>query len=191
MPDRDIDADDAAVLLVKDGVDRDGGLADRAVADDQLALAPAKRKQRIDRNQASLHRFGHRIALDDCRGGPLDRHQRFPGDRALPVERTSQRVDDAAEQCFPGRYPHHVSGGAHAVARLDAADIIEQHAADTVRVEHLRKAELAMFETQQFVEPDLAHARNQRDAVTHLFDAADLFRPSAERQLFDAGARRL
>src|SRR3546814_20111588 len=44
-------------LLVDDGVERDGGLAGLAVADDELALAAADRDQRVERLEAGLHRL--------------------------------------------------------------------------------------------------------------------------------------
>ena len=56
LPDRDVDADDVAVLLVDDRVERDGGLAGLAVADDQLALAAADRDHGVDRLDAGLER---------------------------------------------------------------------------------------------------------------------------------------
>src|SRR4029077_10170383 len=48
LSDRDVDADEVLALLVDDRVDRDGGLAGLAIADDQLALAPADRRDRVD-----------------------------------------------------------------------------------------------------------------------------------------------
>ena len=44
LPDRDVDAEDVAPLLIDDRVDRDRGLAGRTVADDQLALALSDRE---------------------------------------------------------------------------------------------------------------------------------------------------
>ena len=60
LADCDIDADDVARLLIDDRVDRDRGLADGAVADDELALAAAEREQRIDDDETGLDRLGHR-----------------------------------------------------------------------------------------------------------------------------------
>src|SRR3546814_4122553 len=54
-------------LLIDDGVERDGGLAGLAVADDELALAAADRDQRVDRLEAGLHRLVHRLARDAAR----------------------------------------------------------------------------------------------------------------------------
>ena len=48
LADRDIDADNVAAPLIDDAVDGERGLADGPVTDDQLALAAAERKHRID-----------------------------------------------------------------------------------------------------------------------------------------------
>jgi len=62
LANRDIDANHVAALLVDDGVERDGGLAGLAVADDQLALAAADRDHGVNGLDAGLHRFLHRLA---------------------------------------------------------------------------------------------------------------------------------
>src|SRR5690606_7806450 len=54
LADGDVDALNAAVLLVDDRVDGDGGLAGLAVADDQLTLAAADRDHRVDGLVAGL-----------------------------------------------------------------------------------------------------------------------------------------
>ena len=80
LPDRDIDADQVARFLIDDRVDRDRGLAGRAIADDQLALAAAECEQRIDDQDAGLHRLGDRVALDDGRRRLFDRFMRAGDD---------------------------------------------------------------------------------------------------------------
>ncbi len=67
LADRHVDADQVAVLVVDDRVDRDRGLAGLAVADDQLALTAADRDHRVDRLEAGEHRLLDRLALDDAR----------------------------------------------------------------------------------------------------------------------------
>ena len=57
----------SCALLVDDRVDRDGGLAGLAVADDQLALAAADRDHRVDGLDAGLERLVDGLALDDAR----------------------------------------------------------------------------------------------------------------------------
>jgi hypothetical protein len=53
--------------LVDEGVERDGGLAGLAVADDQLALAATDGHERIEGLEAGLHRLVHRLPRDDAR----------------------------------------------------------------------------------------------------------------------------
>ena len=78
LADRDIDADHVAALLVDDGVERDGGLAGLAVADDQLALAAADRNHAVDGLDAGLQRLLDALPVDDARRDALDR-VRFVG----------------------------------------------------------------------------------------------------------------
>ena len=84
-------------LLVDDRVDRDGGLARLAVADDQLALAAADRHHRVDRLQPGLHRLLDRLAIDDAGREALDLAELLRDDRALAVDRLAERVHDAAD----------------------------------------------------------------------------------------------
>ena len=181
LADRDIDADDVARLLIDDRVDCDRGLADGPVADDELALAAAEREQRIDDDETGLNRLGHEIAVDDRRRRALDRFQRVGGDGPLPVERATERIDDAAEQCRPHRHAHHIARAAHRIAGLDRVHVVQQDAADPVAFEHLGEAELSLVEAQQLVEPDVGQPGDERDAVADLLDPADLFGLRAER----------
>src|SRR5215468_10661245 len=66
LADGHVEAVHVLTLLVDDRVDRDRGLADAAVADDQLALAAADRDHRVDRLHAGLHRLVHDLARDDA-----------------------------------------------------------------------------------------------------------------------------
>src|SRR4029079_13166665 len=65
LSDRDVHADDALPLLVDDRVDRDGRLADAAIANDQLALSASDRDHRVDRLDARLQRLFHWLTDDD------------------------------------------------------------------------------------------------------------------------------
>ena len=77
MPDGNVDADRLAVLrllrLVDDGIKRDNGLANAAVADHEFALAAADRNHRVDCLDARVNRRVHRLALQDRRGFRLER----------------------------------------------------------------------------------------------------------------------
>ena len=107
LADGDIDAIELGLLvgagvdrlLVDDGVDRHGGLAGLAVADDQFALAAADRDQGVDGLEAGLHRLMHRLARNDA--GRLDVDAAAFGDVldfALAVDGIAQRIHDAAQQ---------------------------------------------------------------------------------------------
>src|SRR5439155_26803282 len=65
LTDRDVDAGDPLALLVDDRVDRDGALPGLAVADDELALPPTDRRQRVDRLDAGLQRRVDVLPGDD------------------------------------------------------------------------------------------------------------------------------
>src|SRR5689334_9672607 len=99
-------------MLVQDRVDRDRRLARRAVADDQLALAAADVRHRVDRLDAGLQRLLHRLALHNARSLPLDRARLRRLDRPLAVERIAERVDDAAEQPLTDRDRRDLAGAA-------------------------------------------------------------------------------
>ncbi len=161
------------MLLVDDGVDADGSLAGRPVADDEFALAAPEREQRIDHENARLHRLGHLIALDDGGSGTFGGQTLGRPYLRAAVERAAERIDDAAEQFRPDRHRHHLAGAAHLRPGADGLALVEQHHGDGIRVEHEREARAAVLEQQQFVEPHVRQARDARDAVGHLFDAAD------------------
>ena len=90
LADGDVDALHALAALVQDRVDRDRGLAGLAVADDELALAPADRGHRVDGLDPGLQRLVHRLAADDA--GRLDLEPAHLGarDRALAVDRAAR-----------------------------------------------------------------------------------------------------
>ena len=108
------------LLLVQDGVDRHGGLAGLAVADDQLALAATDRGQAVDALQPRVHRLVHRLARDDA--GRLHVHAAALGDigqRALAVDRLAQRIDHAAQQALADRNVDDLGQAADFVALAD------------------------------------------------------------------------
>src|SRR5438094_336774 len=100
LPDRDVDAVHVGVALVEDRVDEDRRLARRAVADDQLALATADVRHRVDRLDPGRERLLHGLARDDAGRLELERPELVRLDRPATVERIAERVDDAAEQAL-------------------------------------------------------------------------------------------
>ena len=92
LADRDIDANDVRPLLADDGIDRDRRLAGGAIADDELALSAAQRKQRIDHQHAGLDRLGHQRALNDRRRRAA-RSGETPRPRSVGRDQAAGRAD--------------------------------------------------------------------------------------------------
>src|SRR4029079_973306 len=92
LTDGDVDAHDVSPALVQDRVDRDGGLAVRAVADDELALTTADRRHRVDRLESGLKRLLDGLPLDHAGRLELERSALGGLDRPEPVQRVPERV---------------------------------------------------------------------------------------------------
>ena len=95
-----------------------------------------------------MNGLGHEIAVDDIGRRTLNRLRHVRGNGPLPIERTAERIDDPAEQCWPHRYAHHIARAVYGVAGLDHIHIIKQDTADMAALEHLGEAELSLAEAQ-------------------------------------------
>ena len=174
LPDRDVDRDQVAVLVVDDRVDRDRGLARLAVADDQLALAAADRDHRVDRLQAGQHRLGHRLALDDAGRLVLGRARLGRLDLALAVERVAERVDDPAEQRLADGDVQQATGALDGVALGDVLPLTEQHRADVVGLEVERQAGHVVRQIEHLERHAVLEAVHAADAVGDRQHGSDL-----------------
>ncbi len=174
LTDPDVDALHAETLLVDDRVDRDRGLAGLAVADDQLALAAADRRHGVDDLDAGLQRLLHRLAVDDAGSLDLDAADRVLRDRALAVERSAERVDDATEEAVTDGDFEDAAGRLDGLAFLDVRGITEEHCADRLLVEVEGDALHAALELEQFVDRRAGEAADAGDTVAHFDDATDL-----------------
>ena len=191
LADGDVDALHALAGLVDDGVDGHGRLARLAVADDQLALAPADGRHGVDGLDAGLHGLAHRLAADDA--GRL--HLHAPGlggvDRALAVDRLAQGVDHTTEKGVADRHGLDAAGRLDRLLFLEAVDLAEDDGADGVFVQVQGQAQRAVLELEQFVDRRAGKARHPGDAVTDLDDAADLLGPDRRGVLLDVALERL
>ncbi len=181
LADGDIDADHVAGLLVDDRIDRQSGLADRPVADDQLALAAPEGEKGVDDENPGLDRLGDEIALRYGRRRPFDRVEPFRRDRPLAVERPTERIDHAAEQTGPDWRAQHVARAARGVAGFDRLGRIDQHTMNAVLVERMDEAENSVVELQHFVEPHIRQAGNFHHAVADFLDPSNFLGARAER----------
>ncbi len=169
-------------FLVEDGIQRHGGLAGLAVADDQLALAAADRDERVDGLEAGLHRLVHAAARDDARRLDVDAVALLGDDRTLAVDRVAEGIDHAAEQALADR---RIDDGARALdgrAFLDVAVGAEDDDADIVVLEVEGHAADAAGKLDHLAGLDIVEAVDAGDAVAHRQHLADLrdFRLAAE-----------
>ena len=141
------------------------GLAGLAVADDQLALATADRRHRVDRLDAGLQRLVHGLAAHDA--GGLDLHAALFGadEVAVAVDRVTERVDDAAEHAVTDRHRQDAARGPHGLALFDLVDVAEDDGADRELVEVQGETHGAVFELQEFVHGCVGQAADSGDAV--------------------------
>ena len=161
------------MLLVDKRIERDGGLASLAVADDQLALAAADRDQGVERLETRLDRLVNRFPRDDAGRLDLDAAALGRLDRALAVDRIAKRVDDAAEQALADR---HVDDGAGALggrAFGDAGVRAEDDDADIIGLEVQGHALHAIGELDHLAGLDIVEAVDAGDAVADAQCGAD------------------
>ena len=97
LPDSDINTFHVLPFLVDDRVNRQSGLAQLAVADDEFALAAADRNHGVNRFDAGLNRLFDGFAGNDARGDLFHRIKLIRFNLAFAVQRLAQRIRDAAE----------------------------------------------------------------------------------------------
>ena len=174
LADRNINTDNARALLIDDGVQADGGLAGLTVTDDQLALAAADRDHGVDRLDTGLERHVYRCALDDARGGTLDRTGLCCIDGALAVDRLAQRVNDAAQHCLTDRDLHDALRALYRVALTDILVGTQDNGADEILFKVLRHAVYAARKFEQLTRHAVLQTMDMRDTVAYGDDRTDV-----------------
>ena len=174
LADRDIHADQVAVLVVDDRVDRDRRLAGLAVADDELPLATADRDHRVDRLEARQHRLLDRLALDDAGGLVLDRARPCAVDLALAVERVAERIDDPAEHRVSDGDLEQALGALDRVTLGDLLPTAEEHGADVVGLEVQRQPDHVVWQLEHLERHAVLETVDPADAVCDGQDRSDL-----------------
>src|ERR1035438_5152794 len=180
LADGDIDANHVAALLINDGVERDGGLAGLAIADDELALAAADRDHAVDGLDAGLHRLFHGLARHHAGGQTFHRIKLVREDGTFAVDGCAKGVDHAADQCLAYRHRHNAAGAANFVAFLNFREVAQQHGAHLVFFQVHGDAGDIVRELDQFACHNLFQAMDSGDAVAHGDDRAgfgDVDRP--------------
>ena len=164
LTDGAINAHDILVALVEDGVDRNGGLARLAVAENQLALAAPNGNQRIDDFDAGLERHRDGRAVHDGRGGAFDGQALAGGHRPVAIEWPTERVDDAPQQSIAHGHVHDPARALDFISRVQMPVFAEQNDADFVRVQVERNAEHIAGKRHQFIKTHAGKTRHLGDA---------------------------
>ena len=185
LPDRDVDAEDVALTLVDDGVDRQGGLAGGPIADDQLSLSPADGEHRVHHRRPCFQRHHDGRAVDDRGRRAVGRFEVVGGDGATIVERSTQRVDDAAEQGVADGDLDDPARAAHDLSGRCARRAIEEHATDLVFPELNRLRHRPVRKLEELVEGGVRQARHASDAVTYVNDTPDALHDGCSRETPD------
>ncbi len=159
--------------MIDDRVDRDGGLAGRAIADDQLALPFADRNERVDRADAGLQRLLDGLTLHDRRSDVLDRPKARRLDLTLAVDRLAERIDDASQHDFADRYRGDATGAPHAVAFFDLRVRAHDHDADVVLFEVERDSLQSVGKLDELGRSHAAQSVDAREVRPDLDDRTD------------------
>src|SRR6185369_945921 len=109
---------------------------------------------------------------DDARRLELERPPLLRLDRAAPVERVPERIDDAAEKRLAHRDVDDVAGAAHWLAFLDLLPLAEERRADVVLLEVERNADDAVLELEHLGRDGVLEPVDAGDAVADLEDGA-------------------
>ncbi len=142
-------------------------------------------RHRVDRLEPRVHRLLHGLPLDDAGRLELERPALGGLDRAEPVERVAERVDDAAEQAGADRHAHDLAGAADRLALLHVLPLAEERGADVVLLEVERDAGHAVLELEPLERDAVLEAVDAGDAVTDLEDGADLREVGLDVELLD------
>ncbi len=176
LADRAIHAQHILAALVEYRVDRNRSLAGLSIPKNQLALAAPDRDQRIDHLDAGLQRHRDGRTIHDVRRGTLDRQSLVGDHRPLAVERTADRIHDAADHAVADRHIHHMAAALDLVAGVQMPVVAKQHDADLVLVDVERDAIQFAGKFHHFLVTDAGQSRDPRDAGGQAGHDADFVR---------------
>ena len=148
LSDGHIEAVHVGILLGKDGVDADGGLAGLTVADDQFALPAADGSHGVDGLDPGDHGFVNALTGDDA--GSFHFHgAEFGGfNRSEAVDGNAEGAHDAPHDGIADGHGEDATGTLDRVAFLDAGIFTKQGYAHVVffQVEHHAQQPAGEFE---------------------------------------------
>src|SRR5690606_20249521 len=171
---------------VDDGIDRDRGFTDLAVADDQFALAAADRHHRVDGLEADLYRLINRLTPDNAGRNFFDGVGQLVAERAFAIDRDTERIEYAAFQLGADRHFEDATGAFALLAFGDTEVIAENDGADRVALEVQRHAVAAAVEFDHLTVHDVGEAVDAHDTVRYGNDGALVLGLRRHIELVDA-----
>jgi len=163
-------------LLVHDRVERDGGLPDLAVADDELALTPPDGDEGVDGLEAGLERLLDGLARENARRLELHAATVRRLDGPLAVDRLAEGVDDATREGLADGDLHDAAGALDLCAFLDAGRVAEDGRPDVVALEVEHETHEVPRELEQLACHGPFEAVNAGDTVADREDRTGLHR---------------
>src|SRR5690606_24392913 len=186
LADGDVHALNTGAFLVDDGIDRDRGFTDLAVADDQFALAAADRHHRVDGLEADLYRLINRLTPDNAGRNFFDGVGQLVAERAFAIDRDTERIEYAAFQLGADRHFEDATGAFALLAFGDTEVIAENDGADRVALEVQRHAVAAAVEFDHLTVHDVGEAVDTHDTVRYGNDGALVLGLRRHIELVDA-----
>ncbi len=113
--------------LIEDRIDRDRGLADLTISQNELSLATPDRYRRIDRLDPRRKRDVDSGPVDNRGRGPLDRPPASVCHSRLTVQGPSQGINNPTEKALSDRRVNDTMGAAHVVAGTELVSSTEEN----------------------------------------------------------------
>ena len=173
LPHRDVHADQFAVALGQQCIQRHRGFAGAAVTDDEFALSAAQREQCINGQRAGVHGLAHEGPFDDVGRRAFSGQMVFGLNGRALVQRAAQRVNHAAEQAWADRNLHHAAAARDALAGAHAVGLVEQHTGDVVGFQARRITHAVLGKVQQLIEPHTRQPGDLGDAIGNAVHTTD------------------
>ena len=167
LADGDVDTFDAGVLLIDDGIDGDGGLADLAVADDQFALAAPDRHHGIDCLETGLYRLIHGLPVDYPGGDLFQGVVELRIDRTATIDRVAERIDHPTFELGTDRNFEDATSAARLLSFRQLQIIAEDHRADRIPLQVQGHAVETTVKGDHLPVHHVAQAVDPYDAVGH------------------------
>ena len=173
------------IQLIQNRIDGNRRLSGLAVTDNQLPLPASDRHHRVDRLDPRLQRLFHRLAINHPRRFSFQRQRhQIALNRACPVDRFTQRIDNTPQQSFAhidrSNVPRPLCGEIlpHPVGR------VQQHHSHMIFFQVHRHSPHAVLKLDQLAGSHIIQSENIRHSVAHFQHRTDFLQLSLHINIF-------